>query len=105
MLEYLPDTARGKAFIEVVDRNEVQSIANRSAIEVQWLLRNDTVADSNSCLVDAVRETVFPVNGEQIFVWCGCEFEDFRAIRGHLRTERSLGKDEHLVVSYWRREE
>jgi len=105
MLEYLPDTACGKVFIEVADRNEVQAIANRSAIDVQWLLRNGAMAGSTSCLIDAVREAAFPADGTRIFVWCGCEFEAFRAIRGHLRAERGLDKQEHLVVSYWRREE
>ena len=103
MLENLPAEARGKVFLEVEDAGEIQPLAAPPAVEVEWLLRNGRPAGSTTLLADAVRATAFPANGETVYVWAGCEFETFRAIRSHVRQERRLSTSEHLVVSYWRR--
>lgn len=104
MLEHLPQDARGKALIEVADEAEKQALRHPPQMEVEWLLRDGAAAGTTTLLADAVRAVPFPQDGASPYVWAGCEFEAFRSIRAYLRKERGLGKDEHLVVSYWRRE-
>lgn len=103
MLEHLPVQARGKAFIEVADQNEVQRLECQADIEVTWLYRNGAAAGTTSLLIDAVRSTALPDDGSSVYVWAGCEFATFRQIRSYCRSELGLTKDEHLVVSYWNR--
>ncbi|CAM5594646.1 hypothetical protein MAUB1S_10048 [Mycolicibacterium aubagnense] len=103
MLECLPAQTRGKAFIEVSDKSEVQQLKFQAKIEVIWLNRNGAAAGTTSLLVDAVRSSILPNDGSSVYVWAGCEFAAFRQIRSHCRSELGLKKDEHLVVSYWNR--
>lgn len=102
MLEQLPEGARGRALIEVADAGEIQPIDCKAGIALDWLCRDGAAAGTTRLLADAVRDTPLPEGGTKIFAWAGCEFEAFRAIRSHLRHERGLGKEEHLVVAYWR---
>ncbi|CAH1693062.1 Siderophore-interacting protein [Hyphomicrobiales bacterium] len=103
MLAHLPPTARGLAFIEVADEREIQPLEHDTQIRVAWLFRNGAMAGTTPLLIDAVEAAVFPTDGSRVYVWVGCEFDAFRAIRTHLRAGRGLRKDEHLVVAYWRR--
>ncbi len=103
MLERLPETASGQAFIEVTDAAEIQPIHSRSNVEITWLTRDGRPAGTTALLPDAIAATLFPVAGTSIYVWVGCEFEAFQTIRAHLRRQRGLKKHEHLAVSYWRR--
>lgn len=103
MLEALPETVTGKAFIEVACENEIQNLVHPEGIKVIWLMRDQSNPGANSPLVDAVRSINFPRDGRRIYVWSGCEFEDFRSIRAYLRQDVRLRKQEHLAVSYWRR--
>lgn len=103
MLEALPDEAKGLAFIEVADEGEIQPLRHPAGLAVNWLLRGVAPAGRANLLLPAVEGAEFPSEGERVYVWAGCEFDDFRAIRKHVRNERGLQKHEHLVVSYWRR--
>ena len=103
MLEALPAEARGHAFLEVADAAEVQPLAAPPGIAVAWLLRDGKAAGTTTLLIDAVRATAFPAEGERVYLWAGCEFEAFRAIRAFARQEKRLSNSQHLVVSYWRR--
>ncbi|MEP7454225.1 siderophore-interacting protein [Phyllobacterium sp. SB3] len=101
MLRYLPENARGIAIIEVADERETQNLSTDTKIEIKWLYRNSRTGSYGS-LADAVRQISLP--GDQIvYVWTGCEFEDFRSIRTFLKQEISFQNLKHLIVSYWRR--
>lgn len=102
MLENLPAQARGRVFIEVADADEIQPLTVPPSIGIEWLLRNGRPAGGTSLLIDAVRAVTFPVDAEAVYIWAGCEFEAFRAIRSFARQEKRLSNAEHLVVSYWR---
>ena len=39
----------------------------------------------------------------ELFVWAGCEFADFKAIRRHCRAVLGLKREQHHVAPYWRR--
>ena len=103
MLENLPGDAKGCVLIEVADAAEVQSLRHPAGFDLVWLFRDGVPAGTANLLRPAVERVEFPRDGERIYVWAGCEFEDFRSIRKYLRSERKLQKHEHLVVSYWRR--
>lgn len=103
ILESLPPTARGMALIEVADAGEEQRLDSAAAIEIRWLHRDGAAPGTTTLLADAVRAAIFPDDDSRVFAWAAGEFDAFRAIRSHLRKERGLKPDEHLVVSYWRR--
>ena len=100
--ENLPSSARASIVIEVADAAERQEIASDAAIEVTWLHRDSAPAGSTELLLQAVRDIALPEQGAP-FVFAGCEQAAARAIRKHLRAEKQLPKDRHLVAAYWRR--
>lgn len=102
MMEHLPDNVSGKALIEVADADEIQKLPERQGLTVEWLCRNGAPHPS-TLLADRVSACAFPEDGRAIYVWVGCEYDAFRAIRYNLRTERGLKRDQHLAVAYWRR--
>jgi NADPH-dependent ferric siderophore reductase len=103
MLEYLPAGAKGKAFLEVAGSADTHTLDMAAKIEVVWLFRGDRPPGTTTLLFDAVRETEFPGKDGRLYLWAGCEFNTFRAIRSFARQERQLASSQHLVVSYWRR--
>lgn len=100
--ENLPGSARASIVIEVADASEQQEIASEAAIEVTWLHRDGAPAGSTDLLAQAVRGIALPDQGTP-FVFAGCEQAAARAIRRHLRAEKQLPRDRHLVAAYWRR--
>lgn len=103
MLENLPEDVQGHALIEVADASEVQELHKPAGIELRWLFRDGIAAGVAKLLPPAIEKIDFPQGNASVYVWAGCEFDDFRSIRRHVREERKLTKHEHLVVSYWRR--
>lgn len=100
MLDALPPEAQGRAFIEVEDAAEIQNLATRSSVQVEWLMRR---GETGAQLKHAVCAAGLPdpAQGSR-YLWVGCEYSAFRAIRAWQRNETDLEKGEHLVVSYWR---
>lgn len=102
ILEGLPPTARGVAFIEVAGPSEEQPLVRPDGFDVKWLHRNGAASGTTALLIEAIRAADFPAEGS-VFVWAAAEFEAFRSIRTHLRKERGLSADRQLVVAYWRK--
>lgn len=100
--EALPSSARASIVLEVADAAEQQEIASAAAIEVTWLYRDGAPAGTTDLLPQAVRGIALPGQGTP-FVFAGCEQAAARAIRKHLRSEKQLPRDRHLVAAYWRR--
>ncbi|MEP7456501.1 siderophore-interacting protein [Phyllobacterium sp. SB3] len=103
IIERLPRDAKVVARIEVDSRAEEQSFNSQCSLDLQWLHRNGAEAGTTTLLQDAVKTVRFPSNDERIFVWSGCEFNGFKAIRNYVRKDLKLERRQHLVVSYWRR--
>lgn len=103
ILETLPGTARGVAFIEVADGSEEQPVDFDAQVELHWLHRGSAAPGTTTLLQDAVRATAWPEDGSKVYVWAAGEFETFRSVRSYLRKERKLPRDQHYVLSYWRR--
>lgn len=102
IIERLPPTARAKAIIEVDGPADAMAPKPANA-EIIWLYREGRHPGTTGMLAEALRAMPPSALSEDGFVWAGCEFSDFRAIRSILRKEWGLKRDRHLAVAYWRR--
>ncbi|MFT3688845.1 siderophore-interacting protein [Paenirhodobacter sp.] len=92
LLETLPETTQGVAFVELADMAERQEIANRTRIRLEWLRRGE--------LAGAVLAQGWD---EGTFGWFAAESDVARQVREAWRGARGLGRDVTLVAAYWRR--
>lgn len=100
ILETLPATATGEAFIEVADRSEEVPLVAPDGMGIRWLHRAGRPAGMTQLLVDAVKAMQWP-DHDDVFAWVACEARALKALRDHLRNERELARDKHLAVAYW----
>lgn len=101
MLEALPPETEGHAVIEIADAGERQPLRHPPGVSLLWLMRDEAGTPS---LVAAAKALDLPARPD-IHVWAAAEFEEFRALRKHVRGTLGLSAAQHLVVSYWRRGE
>lgn len=97
-LEQLPDTARGRAVIEVPDATDIQPPQAPPKFTVQWVI-NPTPGTTDR-LLDAVAALQWLPG--QVSVWVACEFSSMRALRRHFREERGLDRRQFYISSYWK---
>ena len=102
ILESLPPSSRARVFLEVDGPADRLPLPGARA-EITWLYRYGRPAGTAGLLSAALRGLTPPVPGDDLYVWAGCEFSDFREIRRIVRKDWGLGKDRQLIVSYWRR--
>ncbi|MVT50312.1 DUF2218 domain-containing protein [Bradyrhizobium yuanmingense] len=100
ILETLPATATGEAFIEVADRREEFPLVAPAGVAIRWLHRKGRPAGTTQLLVDAVKAVRWP-DHQDVFAWVACEAQALKALRNHLRDERKLSRDQLLAVAYW----
>lgn len=100
ILELLPSTAQGEAFIEVADASEEQVIEFEAQIKLTWLHRNGIRQGQSTFLETAVRQIDLPNEG--VYVWVTAESVAVKAIRNYLRKERGLARQDVYAVPYWR---
>lgn len=97
LLETLGEDGSARAFIEVAGPQERQPLPCGPNISVEWLQRGERRL---SDVVTALKPDDLAAD---TFVWAGCEFDDFKAIRRHCRAVLGLKRDRHMVAAYWRR--
>lgn len=102
ILEGFSPSARGVAFIEVAGPEEEIPLAAPAGVAVRWLHRNGAEAGLPDRLLPAIRQSVWPDDGD-VFVWVGCAFDLAKAVRRHVEKERGLSRERHLIVGYWSR--
>jgi NADPH-dependent ferric siderophore reductase len=102
LLERLPATARGQAFIEVAAAAEQQDIACPPGIRLTWLHRDGLPPGGAGLLSDAVRATELP-HDQDVSAWVSGESAMVRDIRRHLRHDRGLDPNSVLAIGYWKR--
>jgi NADPH-dependent ferric siderophore reductase len=102
MLEELPETAEADIFIEIADEAERQALRSRAKTRITWLFRDGAVAGSTALLRDAIAAHRPVQSDQRLFVWAGCEYDTFRAIKQTITQDWRLPKGDHLAVSYWR---
>ncbi|MCG7393635.1 siderophore-interacting protein [Microvirga sp. ACRRW] len=98
ILENLPATARGEAYIEIPDESEKQIFGKPSGVDIKWLLGKK----ETPVLQDAVKAASWPAHS-RVFVWAGAESATARSIRSHMKTKHGLDRDQMYILNYWRR--
>ncbi|WP_198598221.1 siderophore-interacting protein [Mangrovicella endophytica] len=99
ILRRLPAETQVHAVIEVANPSEEQVLRSDAALRVDWLHRDR----AKTSLADAAAKLTAEMLGDDGYVWAGCEFADFQAIRRHCRKALGLKADRHHVVAYWRK--
>jgi NADPH-dependent ferric siderophore reductase len=103
ILEHLPASTRAEALIEIDGPDDRIALRQGDNIDITWLYRHGCEAGTAGLLPAALRERSHAALADDLFVWAGCEFADFREIRKIVRKEWGLARDRHLVTAYWRR--
>lgn len=98
ILENLPESASGTAYIEICDDSARQDLTAPAGVDIRWLSREGAEAGTVSLLADAA--AAHPVS-EATFAWAGAESAQVLAIRKDLR-KRGLARRSMLVIGYWR---
>ena len=101
IIERLPVTARGRAFVEVADAAEQQDIQCPPDLELTWLHRDGIEPGRSTLLDQAVRGVEIP-EGQDVSTWVSGESAMVRGIRRHLRNDRGLDASSVLAVGYWK---
>jgi NADPH-dependent ferric siderophore reductase len=99
ILRQLPANVRASATIEVSSPAERQPLTSAARLDVTWLLRGE----DGCTLARAAEELTHERLGKDGYVWAGCEFSDFKAIRRHCRRTLKLDRQRHSVAAYWRK--
>ena len=102
ILEVMPADASGLALFEVADADEVLTLQRPAGVEVRWLLRDGRPAGTTNLLETAIAAVELPIGRGIAFIWVGCEFTAYKAIRRQVRSRLALDRSNHLVVPYWR---
>jgi len=97
-IEKLPRDARGHAFIEIIDEADRQNLDAPAGLEIRWLVNRDHER-SRDLLLDAVRGLQWPSG--RIGAWVAGELGAIRAVRDHLRHDRSVDRAHMYASSYW----
>ncbi len=102
ILERLPKHVKAVVRIEVDSPADEQPLPASCAVDLVWLHRRGSQPGTTTLLQDAVKAAELPHDRSGVFVWSGCEFAAFKAIRNYVRKDLKLRREQHLVVSYWR---
>ncbi|MGP3988949.1 siderophore-interacting protein [Streptomyces sp. 3N207] len=97
-LARMPAGASVRALIEVAGPEEEQPLDTPLGAQVRWLHRG--AAPVGERLVAAVRELEFPPGRVHAFVHGEAGF--VKELRGHLRLERGIEREQLSISGYWR---
>jgi NADPH-dependent ferric siderophore reductase len=97
-LELLPDGALAHVFVEVASPLEEQKLETPGDAEITWLYRGSRRI--GEALVQAVAALDFPAGNLQAFVHGEAGF--VKELRGLLRLERSVPREQLSISGYWR---
>ncbi|WP_371096832.1 siderophore-interacting protein [Streptomyces sanglieri] len=100
-LEELPRSAKGWAFVEVVDATQEIELCAPEGVEVDWLHRGDRPAGTGDALARAVTAVKVP-EGERVYVWAAGEAGQIKPLRRWARDELRLEKADSDITGYWK---
>ncbi|WP_188848714.1 siderophore-interacting protein [Aureimonas glaciei] len=103
ILEELPAGARATVVAEVDGPLDEIDLVSKAQLDVRFHHRAGAAPGTLGILPRELRAFDWQAIGADPFVWVGCEFQDFKAIRAHLRGQLRLPRDRHMAVAYWRR--
>lgn len=100
ILESLPATARGIAFIEVPTLADEQQISTASGVQIQWV--HHATPGIDSPLAGLIKEIALPeTEGTAKFAYVAAEYDIVRHVRHYLRKEKKWGIAELSAYAYW----
>ncbi|MFI0864093.1 siderophore-interacting protein [Streptomyces smyrnaeus] len=97
-LARMPAGATVRALVEVAGPEEEQPLEAPPGVQVRWLHRGADPVGAR--LVPAVRELEFPPGRVHAFVHGEAGF--VKELRGHLRLERGIEREQLSISGYWR---
>lgn len=100
LLENLPDSAQGFAFIESDDAQDQIELIHPPGIVICWLER---ATDGSEVLLEAIKRIAPPLNATSIAAFIAGENNAVVTIRDYLRATYGLNKRKLYAVPYWRR--
>ncbi|MGX9417699.1 siderophore-interacting protein [Vibrio sp. WJH972] len=89
----LPSDAKGYAVIKVLEKEDIQTIAAPTGINIVWLIDGESLADIVTSL---------PWLNGGVSVWVACEFDSMRQLRTYFRNEKAVESDNIYISSYWK---
>lgn len=105
--EQLPASTRGHVVCEIADPQDAIDIPLPAGMQWHWLYRAGAAAGSGEQLQQAVQaldwSAAHTTEGASRFLWVGAEFATAQALRAWAVDSLGLGKQEQLIVAYWRR--
>ena len=97
ILEKLPKTAVGTAFIQVPTAEDKQSIAAPAGIDVHWLI-NDNL--NRNALLEQLERLAWQDGSPAVFV--AAESSQMKAISKYLKTKPGYSKEQAYTSGYWK---
>lgn len=105
LLEALPRTALGYAFIEIDHQDFRQAVSHSTQVQLQWVLRDDGLNAHENTLLQAVKTARLPLRDASLSAFVAGENSSVLAVRDYLRQRYGLQKRELYAVPYWHREQ
>ena len=99
VIEALPESAKGYAFLEVMSEEDKQEIAAPEGIEVRWLIHPHPKKKSGQQL-EAIK-ALEPLEGTPN-VWVAGELSTIREIRGYVNEAPAFASAVSYISSYWK---
>lgn len=101
LLEQLPESAKGYAFVEVPCEEDIHALTHPAGVEVVWVVR-EVRADSEP-LLDAIRTIDPQAQSGKLTAFLAGENDAVLACRKHLIEIYQLKKRDLHALPYWRR--
>ncbi len=103
IIEALPADSHARVFAEVENPQSHYDFPNAGNVAITYLYRESHAAEKNGLLTRALQDHIGTMEKVPEFLWAGCEYKDFMAIRKIARDELGMPRNRHLVVAYWRK--
>jgi NADPH-dependent ferric siderophore reductase len=101
IVEDLPATSMARVFAKVGSPADHYDFPQFHNVELTYLYRGEEAVKLAS-LPGALEDSLDGWQGEMPFIWAGCEFNDYLAVRRFAREILNLPRDRHSVIAYWR---
>ncbi|RRN78065.1 siderophore-interacting protein, partial [Pseudoxanthomonas sp. SGD-10] len=98
ILESLPASAKGVAYIEVPGIEDQQDIQTNADVEIHWIANPHPGLEV--VLPEKVKSLALPEGSR--FGYIAAEFSSVKEIRQYLRKEKGWQRDEFYAFSYWK---
>ncbi|TQV87102.1 siderophore-interacting protein [Aliikangiella coralliicola] len=110
LLETLPSSATGHAFLEVPCVTDIHELQHPPQLKIHWLVRQPGPSPLLNALKTIgwsqadplVEPAVTQSNSDDVFFWVGGENDAVLAIRKYLKEELQIHRKQIYAVPYWK---